>query len=366
MFRLPRDRRPCARARHHLNRIVRARALVEELEPRTLLAAAPLASVLMPSPSPLSRLGPGPMQPATVPPQVAGTPNGSQGTLLGSVAGSSPALAQPIASTTTGSGAPSGVMPNTALTQPLATGTAAALTNPATAPGTFTSVPPGTNPAAPATSPAGVSAATEVTIERLIITVRRLSGNVPLPFAELLLAQAPPVAPAPTNSTPNAVVNAPSFFNPATHRLLFVVGGPEDRSPEDYLDKYEDGRVFPSPERPPLPAIDAPRREATASVQEARAVAPAWPWACERYFAGEFAADEGGAARLPALGTAEGTRPDAVRLEANQNPAAAPELLAAVAGFGLLNGTRWQKEGPRDGDEPHGRRRPVVLSTGTV
>jgi hypothetical protein len=201
-------------------------------------------------------------------------------------------------------------------------------------------------------------------VERLIISVQRVSVNVPLPFATVLLAQAPPTVPPPTNPTTTVVVNALPFFNPPTPRLLFVVGGPEDRSPEDYLDEYEDGRVFPSPERPPLPIIAIPQREATASVEEARPVEPAWPWACERYFAGEFAVDKGGEAQAPALGTAEGAGAYALCLEDRENPAAAPELLAAVAAFGLLNGTRWHKEGSRDGEEP--RRRPVILLTGTV
>ena len=61
MVRFHRDRRPYERARPHLNRILRARALVEELEPRTLLAAAPLAIVFTPAPSLLSRLGPAPV-----------------------------------------------------------------------------------------------------------------------------------------------------------------------------------------------------------------------------------------------------------------------------------------------------------------
>jgi hypothetical protein len=143
--------------------------------------------------------------------------------------------------------------------------------------------------------------------------------------------------------------------------LLFVVGGPAERSPEDYLHEYEDGRVFPMPEQPPLPVIDAPRRDATVSVEGSWAAEPARPWEGERYFAGTFAADEAVAAEVPALGTAEEAGPGVVRLEDNENPAAAPELLAAVAGFGLLNGTRWQKEGPRDGDEPRGRRRPFVV-----
>jgi hypothetical protein len=356
MFHFRRDRRPRERARHHLNRLLRARALVEELEPRTLLAAAPLAVVLMPSPALSSRVGPArvPVQsPTPVAAQAASTLNGGQVTL-------------PL---TTG-GVPSGAVPaaagtaSVALSQPLATTLVVVLTNQGAILGVFTSLPPDTNQAGQGATPAAPQAGTEVLVERIVISVQRLSGNVPLPITALLLAQAPPTAPPATNPTTTAVVNVPPSFNPATHRLLFVVGGPEDRSTEDYLDEYEDGRVFPSPERPPLPVLDTPRREATVSVEEARAVEPAWPWACERYFAGEFAVDEAGAEQAPALGTAEGAGAYALGLEDKENPTTAPELLAAVAAFGLLNGTRWQKEGTRDGEEP--RRRPAILADGTV
>jgi hypothetical protein len=252
--------------------------------------------------------------------------------------------------------------------QPLTTVTVTVLTNSATILGVFTSLPPTTNQTAPATTSTGPTAGTEIVVERVIVVVQRLFGSAPFPVAALVQAQAPPTAPAPTNATnpaTTAVVNAPSFFNPATHRLLFVVGGPEDRSAEDYLDEYDDGRVIPSPERPPLPALAVPRREATVSVEAvppveaAPAVEPTWPLACERYFAGTFPVEEDRAAPVPALGTAEGTSVEAARLDANDRPAAAPELLAAVAALGLLNGTRWQKEGTRDGEEP--RRRPAVL-----
>jgi hypothetical protein len=248
------------------------------------------------------------------------------------------------------------------LSQPLSPGTTAVLTNVAAILGVFTSLPPDANHATPGAILAGQSADTEVIVERFVISVPRLSGIVPLPLVELLPTQAPPTAP-PTSPTTTAVVNAPSALNPATPRLLFVVGGPEDRSPEDYLNEYDDGRVFPSPERPPLQVINVPLREATASVEETRAVEPALPWEGERYFAGTFAVDEEGADRAPALGTAEAAGAYAVRLEDN-NPAAAPELLAAAAAFGLLNGTRWQKEGTRDGEAP--RRRPAILPDGTV
>jgi hypothetical protein len=354
MFRFHRDRRPRERARHHLNRIRRARVFVEELEPRTLLAAAPLTIVFTPSSSLLVRLGPPPVQPpAPAPAQAVSILNAGQVTLALTISGlSSRAVPAPVEAG------------SAALSQPLSTGTAALLANLAAILGVFTSQPPITNQAAPGATPSGLPAGTEVAVERLIISSPRVSGNVLLPFATVLLAQAPPTAPPPASPTTTAVVNAPPFFNPPTPRLLFVVGGPEDRSAEDYLDEYEDGRVFPSPERPPLPVSDTPQREATASVEDARPVEPAWPWACERYFAGEFAVDEGGEAQAPALGTAEGAGAYALCLEDKENPAAAPEVLAAVAAFGLLNGTRWQKEGSRDGEEP--RRRPAILSTGTV
>jgi hypothetical protein len=353
MFRFHRDRRPRERARHHLNKILRARVLVEELEPRTLLAAAPLTIVLTPAPSLLFRLAPVAVQSPT-PAHAVSILDAGQGALAPTTSGVSSSAVAAIAEAA-----------SSALSQPPSTGTAVVLTNPVAILVVFTSLPPATNQAAPGTTPGGLPAGPEVVVERLIISSPRVSVNVLLPFATVLLAQAPPTAPPPASPTNTAVVNAPPFFNPPTPRLLFVVGGPEDRSPEDYLDEYEDGRVFPSPERPPLPVIDTPRWEATAPVEESRPVEPAWPWACERFFAGEFAVDEGGEAQAPALGTAEGAGTYPLSLEDNANPAATPELLAAVATFGLLNGTRWQKEGSPDGEEPR-RRRPAILSTGTV
>ena len=321
MFHFPGNRRRPAGTRPR--NPLRTRARVEELEPRTLLAAAPLVSVAVPVPSAVARVNPAPATATAV----------------------------------------------TAPTQALAPAFTVVLTSTATPQGTvlsltilgvFTSVPPGTNQAAPGASPTATPGSTETAVERLIVLAPRLPVSVALPFAEQFPVQ-PAANPTPANPPGGAAVNVPPAFNAAAHRLLFVVGGPEDRSAEDYLHPYEDGAVLPSPEEPPLPVFERARPETTAAtVEEPRAVAAvSWTW--DQVFATEFAAEEGaadtgGLAELPALGAAEAAGPTVTRLEDNEAPAVGPQVLSALAGFGLLNGTRWQKEGPPDGEQPRGRR----------
>src|SRR5262249_52732819 len=135
MFHLSTNRRPRQRARLHPSRIRRARVLVEELEPRTLLAAAPVASVLTAAPSSFARpAGVRPSAPA--PAQAVSTQTVGQSALTPPV---TPAVA--VQAAAEAASAASG--------QALATLTVTVTTNSATISatilGVFTSLPPTTN-----------------------------------------------------------------------------------------------------------------------------------------------------------------------------------------------------------------------------
>jgi hypothetical protein len=232
-------------------------------------------------------------------------------------------------------------------------GTSAVLTNPTPPATTFgTALPPITSTSATTATASPFDRSSPV--GTVGITFLGISGIVSLPFSVDFLALAP-LGPGPTITAPNGGTNAPLYFDVASHRLLFVVGGPEVRDPEDaYLWGDEDDD-FLAPQDPllePWPEANV-LQEAPAPVardqfvERAEPAEAAWPQLAEAYFAGAVPVEEP-AGDVPALGTAESTPEAKVQPPQETNPAATAELLSAAAALGLLNGTRWRKELERE------------------
>jgi len=377
---------------------LRARALVEELEPRTLLATSLFGSLLAPLSSPLALLGQSFAQrPATAPVQgnsLPAVPVIANPGLVSGLGGALPvsSMAQSIPAAQTVNGVLPGSTPGntglgslpsqalfpatTAPANSTAPGTSGLLANPMgpqalpgtfltpTAMGPFTALP--TGPVAPGATPGAGQTATLSPVATVVVTFLGLPGTVGLSLPQQLLALAQ-TGPGPTITVPNAVTEAPTFFDPAAHRLLFVVGGPEDQSPEDYRDGYEDGAVLPGPDLPRLSAIDAApavAREARVMAAPAEVVPPvtlAWPLLSEAYFREEMPTTAGvptEAIERTSTGLGAAT-PAPVENDATE---ARPELLAALVGLGLLGAPSWRKE-ERDREEGR-RRRPTVIPLG--
>jgi hypothetical protein len=393
-----RNHRP--RARQPLHQRLRACTLVEELEPRTLLAASHLGSLLAPLSHLVSLLEPGLMRLSTPAFGASGAAHlGILKHLHEGSAGNTPTPALPISpaaqsvlSAQTVSGALSAATPgNTGLgsslpsqafipttTAPAKTTLAGPSASPAgpealqgafvgpIAVNPFTALPIGPSPAAPGASPSAGQTATPSPVAAGIVIFLGLPGTVGVPLPQQLLALAP-TGPGPTVTTPNAATEAPTFFDTAARRLLLVVGGPDDQAPEDYLNAYEDGAVLPAPNLPRLSALDgAPTvaRDSGALAWPAEAlapVAPTWPLLSEAYFREEIPTTAGVPTEViertsMGLGAAE-TPP---RLE-TETTEARPELLGALAALGLLGAPSWRKE---ERDQEESRRRPTVLPLG--
>jgi len=223
---------------------------------------------------------------------------------------------------------------------------------------------------APGATPTGAAGGSQSPVGTVGVTFLGLSGIVSIPFAQDFLALAP-LGPGPTITAPNGGTNAPLYFDMAAHRLLFIVGGPEDQDPEDIALRGDDDEAMPWEDQPiQLVRVNVARPERPARVALPETPAPpvqrgepaeaAWPRLAETYFTAEFAVEGNeNAEPVPAMAAAENTTPAGAYPADQANPVTPAELLAAVAVFGLLNGTRWQKELDR---EIWPRRRPRVFA----
>jgi hypothetical protein len=234
-----------------------------------------------------------------------------------------------------------------------------------TAASAFTALPTGPNPVASGASPSAGQTTTLSPSATSTVIFLGLPGTVGVSLPQQLLALAP-TGPGPTITTPNGTTEAPTFSGTVAPRLLFVVGGPEDVAPEDYLNEYEDGAVQPWPNLPRLAALDdAPTvaRDAGALVWPTEAlapVAPTWPLLSEAYFREETPTTAGVPTEVierTSMGLGVTETP---RLE-TEATAARPELLAALAGLGLLGAPSWRKE---ERAHEESRRRPTIIPLG--
>jgi hypothetical protein len=355
---------------------LRVRVWVEELEPRALLASSLLAGVAGPLATLPAPVGPalaqisGPVvspqtptvTPPAAPPAMSGVPVG--GTVLSAPVTSSGSSAAP--GNTPGTSSVVTADPSPPFTPLIALSPLTPATTNGTTPSTsavLANAPTLATTPETALPPTSVTPATAIPVNTFSpvgtvgVTFLGVSGVVVRPFAVDMLALAP-LGPGPTITAPNGGTNAPLYFDTASHRLLFVVGGPEVRNPEDAYLMGDENDDFFTPQDPllelwPEPGAlqETPRGsdvdEFVARPEPVAAAEPSWPQQAEAYFAGEVTVEEP-AGEVPALGAAESAAPAEVQPPQQTNPAATAELLSAAAALGLLNGTRWQKELERE------------------
>src|SRR5262249_30187172 len=128
------------------------------------------------------------------------------------------------------------------------------------------------------------------------LTFLGLSSPVATPYAppEFALSL---MGPSATITAPNYYTNAPQYFDPQTHTLLFVVGGPNPRPSADYREEYEYSQIFPGPNQPRLSFLESgpPARNAQEMLRPDTTLptlAEDWPLLSAAYF-GERAEDTG-------------------------------------------------------------------------
>jgi hypothetical protein len=178
-----------------------------------------------------------------------------------------------------------------------------------------------------------------------------------------------PAGLGPVVASPNYQTGAPQYFDPNTHRLLFVVGGPNPRTTEDYREGFEDGEIFPGSSAPRLSFLEdgaLPTRGARETPQPAALLRPleaSLPLLSATYFreGAETAATE--ALGLSAVGLAANESAPLANAEesaSGEDARAETAFLVALVGLGLLGGPSWRKgERPRP---PWRRWRPAFLS----
>jgi hypothetical protein len=176
----------------------------------------------------------------------------------------------------------------------------------------------------------------------------------------------------PVVASPNYQTGAPQYFDPNTHRLLFVVGGPNPRVPEDYREGFEDGAVIPGPNAPRLsfledgapPAYDAremPRPAAMLSPLAANLPLLSETYFCEGAETATSAVTETlGLSAVGLVASESAPLVNADQSEAREKAKAETGFLAALVGLGFLGGPSWRKE---ERSRPLWRRwRPALLA----
>jgi hypothetical protein len=291
------------RERRTFKPLPRARVWLEELESRRLLAASPLGAVLAapsvgPSPN-FARALVQPASPGTGHPGTAGTAS-TPGLNAGGGA----------------AGQPGNLNPN---------GPGGARTTPTT----FPALPTDAVLRAPPLTPFGGQGNAA---SALLTSPGPFFGG---PAQGLLPAGLGPVVAA-----PNYYTGAPQYFDPNSHRLLFVGGGPDPRTTEDHRDGSEDGAVLPGPTAPrrslparppPGPAPNAP----DAPVAAEPAVGLAWPLLSAVFFSEQTTAEEALPAAVDLTSSGLGAQDTSARPD-KEDTASQAGLLPALAALGLL------------------------------
>ncbi len=336
-----------ARSRRQVKPAKLARVAIEELEPRTLLATSPLGAALS---APLS--GPAPtFSPvlATSNTPGAGVPTGSQTTPAGT--GSSLGL-----NSGNNAAGPAGqnlaTLPGTFAQNP---GGGPALNGPGfNGPGgtfgtlaRFPALPTGALLQLPGANTFGVLGPAWSPVVTSVRTFLGISAPGAVPYGRADFAMMPF---GPGSTLTNFYTGAPQYFDMATHRLLFVVGGPNPPAGEDYLQILHDDIL---PEANSLRLVYAEdtvsgtpgeqaeeiKAELSAGLEEA-----GWPNLSATYFRHAATPEHPvptKAIGLTSAGLATAQGPAVVQAKEKKAPVGP---VAAVMALALLGGPSWRKE----------------------